>query len=407
MNIENLKETYPSLLKYLRENGYSKWRLSLVETGIRSVLNDGSRSSIISYEQLAEEWRSRYSVTTLHSQITILWMIRDFDLYRKYPKVRSYSPLANRSFPPEYNHYWGIVDCFRKRALENGLSINSICVMERHALQFFEYMIEKGCKSFKEIKEKDILSFCYDGSKNIRGHQFMYHIKYVLRENGCEKYKEECIRIASLIPKIKIKEKVYQSLTQEEIEKVKNALKDNNCNISLRDRAIVTVALYTGIRSCDIVNIQLNSIDFRNETINIKQQKTSIPLVLPLRPVVGNVIIDYVQKERPITECQSLFVTNVKPYGILSAGEVRSLVAGFFLKVGVRLLSGLKGTHLFRHNVAMTLLNEQVSNPIISRVLGHTSPVSIEPYLGADMEILRNCVISIEEYPLREEVLYL
>ena len=210
-----------------------------------------------------------------------------------------------------------------------------------------------------------------------------------------------------MIPKIKIKEKVYQSLTQEEIEKVKNALKDNNCNISLRDRAIVTVALYTGIRSCDIVNIQLNSIDFRNETINIKQQKTSIPLVLPLRPVVGNVIIDYVQKERPITECQSLFVTNVKPYGILSAGEVRSLVAGFFLKVGVRLLSGLKGTHLFRHNVAMTLLNEQVSNPIISRVLGHTSPVSIEPYLGADMEVLRNCVISIEEYPLREEVLYL
>ena len=61
MDVENLRKTYPDLLKYLEENGYSKWRVNRFATEIRNVLRDGSNESVISYDHLAKDWISRYS----------------------------------------------------------------------------------------------------------------------------------------------------------------------------------------------------------------------------------------------------------------------------------------------------------------------------------------------------------
>ena len=69
-------------------------------------------------------------------------------------------------------------------------------------------------------------------------------------------------------------------------------------------------------------------------------------------------------------------------------------------------LSSLVGRTLVTTD-GMTLLGADVPNPIITGVLGHTSIMSIEPYLGSDMNNLRKCVISIEGFPMGEEVLQL
>ena len=234
----------------------------------------------------------------------------------------------------------------------------------------------------------------------------MYHIKYVLRENGCKTYRDDCMRIVSFLPKIKLREKVYPSLTSDEFEKIKQTLADKDNKLSLRDRAIVIVAMYTGLRSCDIANLQVDNVDFNKDKIVISQQKTSEPLSIPLRPVVGNAIIEYALNERPITACRCLFVSKKSNKG-LSSNEISCIISGVLLMSGVRVESGLRGSHLFRHHVAMTLLGADVPNPIITGVLGHTSIMSIEPYLGSDMNNLRKCVISIEGFPMGEEVLRL
>jgi len=36
--------------------------------------------------------------------------------------------------------------------------------------------------------------------------------------------------------------------------------------------------------------------------------------------------------------------------------------------------------------------------------LGHTSPESINPYVDADLEHLRECSLDIEDYPVAEKV---
>jgi len=44
--------------------------------------------------------------------------------------------------------------------------------------------------------------------------------------------------------------------------------------VSDRDAAITLLALTTGLRACDIVNLRLGDIDWRERTVSIVQQKT-------------------------------------------------------------------------------------------------------------------------------------
>jgi site-specific recombinase XerD len=63
-----------------------------------------------------------------------------------------------------------------------------------------------------------------------------------------------------------------------------------------------------------------------------------------------------------------------------------------------------KELHIFRHHFTISLLENGVSQPVISNVLGHTSPNSIAAYLSADLVHLKECALSIESYPIRKEV---
>lgn len=64
-----------------------------------------------------------------------------------------------------------------------------------------------------------------------------------------------------------------------------------------------------------------------------------------------------------------------------------------------------RGAHLFRYHLATHLAAQEISQPIISEVLGHEAPESLNYYLSADIVHLRECALSIEKFPVGEEVL--
>lgn len=407
MNVENLRENYPMLLDYLKENGFSKSRISLYGTVIRYVLSFAENDEVDSYEKLAQVMADSHSVTTIHTCNPIVWAVRDYDLYGRFPAPNANPPLSKRAYYSSiyYEEFHSVIDAFKTYARQKGMKENSVKSFVGHCNVFFEFLASRGCKDLASIQESDVQSFFHDGEHQIRSHQYMYHVKYVLRENRNERLADQCNRIISFLPRIPMREVVYPFLSKEELCKIKYALSKLSTSISLREKAIVTTALYTGLRSCDISGLSIDSIDFQSETISIQQRKTSTPLVLPLRPVVGNAIFDYVTTERSVKSGKYLFVNNESMGKPMSPAEIGCVVRGFMIKAGVRVEKGNKGSHLFRHNVAVTLLQSGVSNPIISEVLGHTYAKSIEPYLGTDMKQLSLCAISIDDFPVRKEVL--
>lgn len=164
--------------------------------------------------------------------------------------------------------------------------------------------------------------------------------------------------------------------------------------IAARDAAIVLLAVTTGLRACDIVNLRLADIDWRSRTAGVVQQKTNNPLTVPLTDLLVGKLADYVLDQRPDSLDDHVFLRSVAPHTRLSGhAAVYRVIADVFGKAGATDVKA--GTRLLRHNAASRLLRAAVPLPTISAVLGHASPESTDLYLSVDRDRLLECVLEV------------
>jgi integrase len=164
--------------------------------------------------------------------------------------------------------------------------------------------------------------------------------------------------------------------------------------IAARDAAITLLAVTTGLRACDIINLRLTDIDWRARTASIVQQKTRNPLTVPLTELLAGRLADYVLDQRPDSSDDHVFLRRVAPHTRLSDhASIHRVITTVFGKAGVT--EAKAGTRLLRHNAASRLLRAAVPLPTISAVLGHASPESTDLYLSVDEDRLLDCVLDV------------
>jgi integrase len=162
--------------------------------------------------------------------------------------------------------------------------------------------------------------------------------------------------------------------------------------IAARDAAITLLAVTTGLRACDIVNLRLADIDWRSRTAGIVQQKTNNPLTVPLTDLLVGTLADYVLDQRPDSPDDHVFLRSVAPHTRLSDhAAIHRVITETFRAAGVADVKA--GTRLLRHNAASRLLRAAVPLPTISAVLGHASAESTDLYLSVDRDRLLECVL--------------
>ena len=215
-------------------------------------------------------------------------------------------------------------------------------------------------------------------------------------------YGEPVRKLLTLFPSVPERYPNYPYLTQSESEKFRTWLDEETSQLALLDKAIATIAYYTGLRGTDILSLTPENIDWEKETIHLVQSKTGAELTLPMNTIVGNVIWDYLIYERPRSEEGIIFVNGIRPYNKIASAWKH--LKNVFNEAGVRKDGGRTGVRIFRHHLVTTLLGNHVPSPVISSILGHTSPESINPYVDADLEHLRECSLDIEDYPVAEKV---
>lgn len=175
--------------------------------------------------------------------------------------------------------------------------------------------------------------------------------------------------------------------------------------LSYKYRAIGTLLYYTGMRCSDICCLTLDSVDLQRSIIRFAQQKTGNPVEIPLSAVVGNALVDYCVHERPATDSPYLFVTDRAPHRRLIKGGVQWAVIKVMEVAGIRQgEEDRKGGHIFRHRAVSRMAGKNIPSPVISAIVGHTSPKSLDTYLYADMKHIRECALGLEKYPMAEEV---
>jgi integrase len=155
------------------------------------------------------------------------------------------------------------------------------------------------------------------------------------------------------------------------------------------------------MRCCDIAALKFSSINWERELIMITQQKTDSTQELKLPTRCGNAIYEYVLNERPKTDTREIFVRSIPPYSGLQARTLTEIAENVARAANVRQNPGnRRGFHLYRHRLATSLLENDIPNVVISKMLGHNSPESLEIYLGADFTHLKECALSIEKFPV-------
>lgn len=88
-------------------------------------------------------------------------------------------------------------------------------------------------------------------------------------------------------------------------------------NILAGDAAITLLALTTGMRSCDIIKLEIGNIDWHSMTATIVQQKTANPLTVPLQTRLAEVLAYYILEERPDSDFSNVFIRQKAPHAPL------------------------------------------------------------------------------------------
>jgi integrase len=186
--------------------------------------------------------------------------------------------------------------------------------------------------------------------------------------------------------------------TADEVRRVLAAI-DRASSTGKRDYAMILATARLGLRICDLRQLELGDLDWRAKQITIVQQKTGLPLSLPLLDDVGWAIIDYIKGGRPETACPKVFVKHRHPFDTFGcASSVASRLSRHAARAGIEFgPDQVCGMHSLRGALAVAMIGNGAPIPVVSAVLGHASSDTTQAYyLRFDVERLRCCALDVE-----------
>ncbi len=267
--------------------------------------------------------------------------------------------------------------------------------------KFIRFLEENGCKKPEDLT----FQLCIRYEQEAAGHEknngkraYQYRIRMFIRhlqqKNLVDGNLEYAIKTRYRIPVNAI------SILSEEQKREVYAARNSESSMANRNYAMATLALYLGLRSIDIINLRTSDISWAENSIRLIQQKTGREMVLPLIPVVGNAIADYVLHHRPESSVPNVFVSHRFPFGRLKASSSCFAAAGQLIHE--QHPGQPSGMHIMRKTLAADLLRCNVHHDMISGVLGHAGSDWLDPYLNTDHERMRACSIPLGSIGLPE-----
>jgi len=194
-------------------------------------------------------------------------------------------------------------------------------------------------------------------------------------------------------PKIYIEEAIPETWAPEEVHQLLAAIDRNNA-IGKRDYAMLLLAVILGMRAGDICALKFKNLDWHQKLITYTQQKTKKVNTLPLLPVIGDAIIDYLKNGRLESDCDNVFIRHVHPYSEFQSSTALSGNLKRYMRQAGLTVKKRKLAHSLRHTLASSLLRDGTPLMTISNILGHHNPRTTAGYLKVDIVALKKCALS-------------
>jgi len=153
----------------------------------------------------------------------------------------------------------------------------------------------------------------------------------------------------------------------------------------VRDRAILLLLAHYGLRVGEVCALQLDDLNWEQEIIRIRRNKTGHLQQFPLTQTAGEAILRYLKEVRPRVVHREIFLTLRPPLRPLTGEAVWQSLARRCDLLGI----ARYGPHSLRHACATRLINQGVSLKEIGDQLGHRNPDTTRIYAKVDLAGLR------------------
>ncbi len=271
----------------MEKEGFKVREIYFVKRMTKEILQLLSTSKISSYDEyyhkhIKPKYASRTSQKQYEHKKWIVGIIEDFaenGILPLKPRRLPNVPSCESQIPNEsvYSHMIKIADAkFKQRNLVR----SSINVYHRALCTFLFFQMERGNDELSKISENDVLAY-FNDPKRHRGKSQLLHVRSCL--NIISDIYPDAERIVNLLPPIPNNKKVYDYLQPDDFNRIIEYVLNEDVICSLRDRAIILLAIFTGLRGCDIRAMKFSDVDLTNERIVINQHADANLKMYPLR----------------------------------------------------------------------------------------------------------------------------
>jgi site-specific recombinase XerD len=189
--------------------------------------------------------------------------------------------------------------------------------------------------------------------------------------------------------RLKQDRRVIVPLSSEEVAKFWQSFR------TYRDLALVGLMLWDGLRSCEVLGLQLEDLQLAEAQMRVRGKGNKQRLV-PLPQEILKVLAHYLRLERPLTNAPSLFVSLKGPHRgqPLTAAGLRSLFRHH------RVLSHVRqaNPHRMRHTCGYDMVRAGMSLSALQQLMGHSQIATTMLYIQlAPQDVWREYARAIEK----------
>jgi len=265
--------------------------------------------------------------------------------------------------------------------------------------QFLVFIEQNGMQNFNKLRSNNVKDFIANAAPNNKANmskftgatrKFLSH----LADTGLASINAEW-NLINPAPRYR---KLLPCFSDKEADAILDSV-DRTTPIGKRDYAIIMLALWTGLRGVDVLDLKRSDIDWNRKVIDVVQGKTVVGIQTELSSGVGNAIADYILNGRPETDSPYIFVRHRRPYDRLSDTAGRDIMVRSLCKAGIshEAWDG-KSFHALRRTFGTRLVRAGVPIRSVGEMLGHANPNSAKRYVALDTEGLRICCLDISMF---------
>jgi integrase/recombinase XerD len=271
----------------------------------------------------------------------------------------------------------------------------------------YQLMIENYCDQVKhpeQAKYKDVLSYLEkERSKGRKANTLLTYIAAIkvyydwLKKTGRRKdHPCKHMRLKDRIDhRVNVQDLFSSTELQLLLEQPARAI-NKLPRIELRDKVILSLLIYQGLTTKNIVSIELKDLNLEQATIYIKRETTLNARTLELHPKQIMLINKYLNEERTIlNRSNSTKLILTRRYQAERGCGVRKVVEAYKQLYPAKTLNALA----IRQSVIANLLKAGKDIRAVQVFAGHKSPMTTERYQQTGIEELTAAVMKF--HPLK------